>query len=181
MKMKKIISLAIILFSSQIVFAGQIDLKKSKLYWQGTKVTGRHWGDIKFKSGKITTKDGALAAAELIVDMNSFNATDLKGEWAEKFNGHLKGADFFEVKNYPTATLNVKKVEGFTVTADLTIKGVTKEVTFLVAKNGNKYTGTLTFDRTQFGIKYGSKSFFKSIGDKAIDNEVSLIFEVVTK
>lgn len=179
--MKKLILIATVLLTSHMVFAGNIDLGKSKLFWQGTKVTGRHWGDIKFKSGNVTTKDGALAGAEFVVDMNSFNATDLSGEWAEKFNGHIKGADFFEVEKYPTATLKVKKVEGFTVTADLTIKGVTQEVKFLVAKNGNKYTGTLTFDRTKFGIKYGSKSFFKSIGDKAIDNEVSLIFDVFAK
>jgi hypothetical protein len=29
-------------------------------------------------------------------------------------------------------------------------------------------------DRTKYDIKYGSKSFFESIGDKAIDNEFEL-------
>jgi hypothetical protein len=179
--MKKLFLIAAVLLSSHLVFAGDIDLGKSKLYWQGTKVAGRHWGDIKFKSGKVMTKDGALTGAEFVVDMKSFNATDLQGERAQKFNGHMQGADFFEVEKFPTAVLKVKKVEGFTVTADMTIKGVTKEVKFLVANNGKKFVGTLTFDRTAFGIKYGSKSFFKSIGDKAIDNEVSLLFDVVEK
>lgn len=179
--MKNIVILLVMVLASFNLSAADIDTSKSKLFWQGTKVTGRHWGTINFKKGSVTTKDGALTGAEFVVDMNSFNATDLQGEWSEKFNGHMKGEDFFEVKKYPTATLKVKKVEGFTVTADLTIKGVTQEVKFLTAKHGNTYTGTLTFDRTKFGIKYGSKSFFKSIGDKAIDNEVSLIFNVVAK
>lgn len=179
--MKNALLITLLLISSFSAFGADIDLKKSTLYWQGTKVTGRHWGTINFKSGSVSTKDNALTGAEFVVDMNSFNATDLSGEWSDKFNGHMKGEDFFETKKFPTATLKVKKVEGFTVTADMTIKGVTKEVKFLVVKNGKNYIGTLEFDRTQFGIKYGSKSFFKSIGDKAIDNEVSLIFNVVEK
>ena len=106
---------------------------------------------------------------------------DISGDLGAKFSSHLKGADFFETEKFPTATLKVKKVEGHSVTADLTIKGVTKEVKFLVAKMGKTYAGTLTFDRTLFGIKYGSKSFFKIIGDKAIDNMVSLVFNVTEK
>lgn len=179
--MKNLIVLALVALTSFNVSAGDIDLAKSKLFWQGTKVTGRHFGTINFKKGSVSTKDNALSGAEFVVDMNSFSATDLSGEWAEKFNGHMKGEDFFETKKYPTASLKVKKVEGFTVTADLTIKGVTNEVSFLVAKNGKSYIGSLNFDRTKFGIKYGSKSFFKSIGDKAIHNEVSLIFNIVEK
>lgn len=180
--MKKLILIATVLLTTHFAFAGDIDLGKSKLYWQGTKVTGsRHWGDIKFKSGKVMSKAGALTGAEFVVDMNTFNATDLSGDLSQKFNGHMKSADFFEVEKFPTATLKVKKVEGYTVTADLTLKGVTKKVQFLVANSGKSYTGTLTFDRTKFGIKYGSKSFFKSIGDKAISNEVSLVFNVVEK
>ncbi|WP_262923062.1 YceI family protein [Hymenobacter cellulosilyticus] len=42
-------------------------------------------------------------------------------------------------------------------------------------------SGTATIDRTQFDIKYGSKSFFESIGDKAIDNDFTLSFNVIAK
>ena len=47
---------------------------------------------------------------------------------------HLKGADFFDAAKFPTMTFKSKKVKSagkgkFTVTGDLTIKGVTKEVT----------------------------------------------------
>lgn len=179
--MRNVLMALCFLVSSFSVLAGDIDLKKSTLHWQGTKVTGRHWGTIGFKSGSITEKDGALTGGNFVVDMDSFTVTDLKGEWGEKLSSHLKNADFFEVKKHPTATLKVKKVEGMTVTADLTIKGKTNEVSFVLAKIGNAYQGTLTFDRTKFGIKYGSKSFFKSIGDKAIHDEVSLVFSVTQK
>ena len=38
----------------------------------------------------------------------------------------------------------------------------------------NKATATLVVDRTKYDIRYGSKTFFDSIGDKAIDNEFEL-------
>ena len=48
---------------------------------------------------------------------------------------HLRSADFFDVANYPTMTFRSKRIdaaapEDFKLTGDLTIHGVTKEVTF---------------------------------------------------
>ena len=60
----------------------------------------------------------------------------------KKRDDHLKSADFFDAKKYPTMTFKSKKftgsLEDFKVTGDLTIKDVTKEVTL----NG-KYTGSV--------------------------------------
>jgi hypothetical protein len=39
----------------------------------------------------------------------------------------------------------------------------------------------VTVDRTKFGLKYGSKTFFDSIGDKAINDEFTLTFNVIAK
>lgn len=52
-------------------------------------------------------------------------------------DGHLRSADFLDVENHPSITFRSKRVEGairsegdkFTITGDLTIRGVTKEVT----------------------------------------------------
>ena len=65
--------------------------------------------------------------------------------------------------------------------AELTVKGVTKPVSFSYQQKGNKYTGTLKFDRTKYGIKYGSGSFFDNLGDRMIHDEVTVEFIVVTK
>jgi hypothetical protein len=71
------------------------------------------------------------------------------------------------------------------VTGDLTIKGITKPVTFpakVGVKNGvAAASGTAVVDRTKYDIRYGSKSFFEGIGDKAIDNDFSLTFNVIAK
>jgi hypothetical protein len=57
--------------------------------------------------------------------------------------------------------------------------GQTHPVKFQVTewkKTGSSVSGktTLKLDRTKWGLKYGSSSFFKGLGDKAIDNEFSL-------
>jgi len=51
-----------------------------------------------------------------------------------KRDAHLKGPDFFDVAKFPTITFKSKTVkpvaaDKFTITGDLTIRGVTKEVT----------------------------------------------------
>jgi polyisoprenoid-binding protein YceI len=51
-------------------------------------------------------------------------------------DGHLKSADFFDVDNHPTMTFVATSFDGEDLTGDLTIKGVTKPVTFEVEFNG---------------------------------------------
>jgi polyisoprenoid-binding protein YceI len=50
----------------------------------------------------------------------------------------LKGADFFDVENYPRVTFVAKNVDikSGSVTGELTIKGITKEVTMTSEYNG---------------------------------------------
>jgi polyisoprenoid-binding protein YceI len=111
--------------------------------------------------------------------MTSLTTTDLTGEYQGKLNGHLKADDFFGTDKFPTASLNFKKITPkssslYVVTADLTIKGITKPVTFDLTVKGNTASTVVKIDRTKYNIKYGSKSFFESIGDKAINDDFDL-------
>ncbi|CCI54269.1 MAG: YceI family protein [Tetrasphaera jenkinsii] len=49
---------------------------------------------------------------------------------------HLKSADFFDVENYPTMRFVSTSFDGEELSGDLTIKDVTKPVTFEVEFNG---------------------------------------------
>ena len=126
-------------------------------------------------------KDGKITGGEFVADLTAFTVTDLEGEWKDKFLGHMKSGDFFDVAKYPTSKLVIKSVKGNKVTADLTVKDKTNEVTFDMKNKGNEYSGKLVFDRTKFGMIYGSGDFFKNLGDKMINNEVTVDFKFVVK
>ena len=169
-----------------------VDTKASTFKWHAKKVTGEHMGTVNFSGGTVQVEKGVLVGGTIEMDMTSIVATDLQGEYKGKLEGHLKSEDFFAVEKFNKATLVIKKVEdikgsktaeNYTVTADLTIKGITKEVKFpaIIVVKGNSVTANADFmiDRTQWDIRYGSKSFFEGIGDKAIDNEFNIKVRVV--
>jgi polyisoprenoid-binding protein YceI len=181
MKNLKTIALALLVAFGTTITAQtkKIDIAKSSVNWLAKKVTGQHSGTINLKDGTLIFKGKKVAGGSFVVDMTSVTATDLTGEYLAKLNGHLKSEDFFNVEKFSTATLVFKKVAPkangvYTVTANLTIKGITKPITFDLATTSNTATTTFMVDRTIYDIKYGSKSFFDSIGDKAIDNEFEL-------
>lgn len=168
----------------------KVDVNKSKVIWTGTKVGGRHEGTLKIKSGTVTLKNGYLASAEVVVDMNSIQCTDLKDKALnDKLVNHLKSADFFEVDKYPEAKFVVTKPDrrlnqDYMVYGKLTIKDKTSDVKFpatLIFEDNNKNfmtTISFVFDRTKHDIKYGSEKFFKNLGDKAIYDEVDVLIEL---
>lgn len=178
--MKKFLSMVLVL-SSFSLSALEVDLQKSTFSWLGKKVTGQHGGLVSLKEAKIEKVKGKLKSAEFVIDLNTITVSDLEGEYLTKFLTHIKSADFFDVAKYPTATLKVKEVKGNKVIGDLTVKGKTGEVIFDVKEEKNGYKGLLKFDRTKFDIVYNSKNFFQNLGDKMINDEVTVDFNVVLK
>ena len=65
----------------------------------------------------------------------------------------------------------------------MTVKDRTQKVNFKYKykKKEDAYVGKFTFDRTQFGMTYGSGSFFKGLGDKVISDEVKVAFKIKLK
>ncbi len=170
----------------------KVDTKASTIEWTGEKVTGKHTGTIAISSGEIVNNHGNLGG-KFVIDMTSITVTDLKDEKKGKLEGHLKSDDFFGVQKFPTSTFEITAVnpktgvtEGapnFDIKGNLTIKGITKEITFpakIKFGDGKMMTeGELKVDRSKFDVRYGSKSFFEDIGDKAIYDEFTLKLNVV--
>lgn len=101
------------------------------------------------------------------------------------FDGHLKSADFFDVETHPTITfrstsLDINPDGTGTITGDLTIKDITRSITFdgVINKVGQNFrsgvdmfgiSGTGTLKRSDYGVgKYAP-----NVGD-----EVELVIEV---
>jgi len=174
-------ALSIVLTTSVNAQSKKINADASSIEWTGKKIGGTHDGNIQLKSGSLEMKNGNITGGEFVVDMTSITNNDLKDpDYNGKLVGHLKSADFFNVEEYPTATLKIKSAEAFSskgtakVTGVFTIKGISKEITFDASKADGGYAATINIDRSEFDVRYGSKTFFSNIGDKAIDDIFTL-------
>lgn len=190
--MKQILILLIGVFSFSSVMATNpvdprnVDVVSSKIEWVGKKVTGKHTGTIMLKSGVLEMDErGNLVSGKFEIDMTSIKCTDLTGDTAAKLEGHLKSDDFFGVRNYNTAMLDVKRFVSngtpgeYKAIADLTIKNITKEIKFYVTANESGARANVTVDRTDFDVRYGSGSFFDNLGDKTIYDDFDLMINLV--
>jgi len=168
----------------------------STLGWEGKAVTHGHSGTAQFSNGELMVNGNQLVGGTVTVDMTTVKTTDIKdADSNTKFMGHINSDDFFSTAKYPSATFKITKVayikgaaadaNNANITGDLTIKGKTNSITFpakVGVKNGvAAASGTATVDRTKYDIKYGSKSFFEGIGDKAIYDDFNLSFNVIAK
>lgn len=190
-----LVAVAVMVSASAFVGPGKkataykVDSQKSILNWNGKKVTGEHSGTIKVSDGSLTVDGGKLSGGTFTFDMNSIVNTDLTdASYNAKFIGHMKSEDFFNTAKFPTSTFKVTKVtpkggDAYDITGNMTIKGITNAVTFpaTVKMTGNSVTadGKATLDRTKYDIRYGSKSFFENIGDKAIYDDFTVEMKLV--
>ena len=111
--------------------------------------------------------------------MTSITVTDLSaGNGKENLEGHLKSDDFFGIEAYPKANFTMTEVSGtngkYQVKGNMTIKGETNPVAFEMAVSDHTATASFKIDRTKYGIKYKSGSFFDNLKDKAIYDEFDL-------
>jgi polyisoprenoid-binding protein YceI len=126
-----------------------------------SKVRGR-FGD--FSADIVTAENPLESTLAATVQMASIDTGD------EGRDGHLRTNDFFDIEEHPTMTFRSTGITGsgtdYELTGDLTIKGVTKPVTFDlefggVGKDpwGNTRAGftlTGTINRKDFGMAYNA-------------------------
>ncbi|MGO4452637.1 YceI family protein [Arthrobacter sp. RAF14] len=104
------------------------------------------------------------AAVDATIQADSISTGDANRD------GHVKGADFFDVEQFPTLTFKSTGIEGdgedYKLNGDLTIKGVTVPVTFdaefggvAVDPFGNTRAGVsaeTTISRKEFGLTWNA-------------------------
>ncbi|WP_420553058.1 YceI family protein [Tenacibaculum aiptasiae] len=175
-----------------------INIAKSTIIWKGHKILGSHTGEIKLKNAGLTFDNGTLTKGSFIVDMNTIKAVELmkdgdddddennEGEEhddRDDLANHLKNEDFFDTNKYPEAIFTIKQAtkngNSYKITGDMTIKGITKEISFDATISEQTLKSHLKINRTDFGIKYGSGSFFKNLGDNIIKDQFDLIISLV--
>jgi len=92
----------------------------------------------------------------------------------EKRDAHLRNPDFLDVEKYPTMSYKMKSYkktgEGYTAIGDLTLRGVTKEITLIGNFNG---TTKDPLDNTRAGFNAEGKLNRKDFGmvwNKTLDS-----------
>ena len=153
-----------------------VNAQKSKVDWVGSKKSDFHTGSIPVKSGSVQVNGGTLVGGSFVVDVAGMKVTDAAGD---KLAGHLSTADFFDVAKFGEATFNISGVkyttaEKATLTGSVTIKGITKNISFEAIIRSADEKGFFAeaffpIDRTLFGINYG-------VG--AIDTQVQLAVHI---
>jgi len=168
----------------QIIKSGtfNLDTEKSNIEWLGKKLTGSHNGNIKAQKGMIQVDEkGNITAGNFILDMSTINCTDLEGESKQGLEEHLNNADFFNTTEFPIASFEISKVKSDTIFGILTIKNISNEIQFNYKKIGElSYEADIIIDRTQFNIKYASKTFIPDIGDRFIYDDFEIKLNPIT-
>lgn len=104
------------------------------------------------------------SSIKAVIKSASFNSNDANRD------GHVKGADFFDVEQFPELTFAVTGIEGagetYKVSGDLTIKGNTRPVVLDTEFNGVAvdpfgatragFSGSTVISRKDFGLTWNA-------------------------
>ena len=183
------------------------DTAESHVEWIGTKVSGYHVGTLKIKSGELSVANGEVSGGNFILDMTTIKAVgpeNVPPDANAKLTGHLLSAEFFDTGKYPEASFVITGVKPFngtlndaddprqqhlnkykvtnpthTVSGNLTVKGITKNIEFpaAITLNGNTVEARAKFniDRKLWDIVYAGKP------DDLIRDEIHLGILLVAK
>ncbi len=122
-------------------------------------------------SGEFTEFDATITAdfdnldasnVEFVIQTASIDTAN------EKRDGHLRSPDFFDAENHPQITFKSKRItkvdkDTFSVVGDLTMRGVSKEITLRVDYLGEMeafgetragYELSTTINRKDFGVSW---------------------------
>ncbi len=146
-------------------------------------------GNFKSFNGSVTTNDNNFENAQVkfSADVNSINTQN------DKRDRHLKSDDFFNAKKFPQVTFKSKsfnKVDdkNYKMVGNLTIRGITKEITLDVKLNGIikdpwgntragfKITGEI--NRFDYGLKWNK---LMEAGGAVVSKTVDIVINAELK
>lgn len=193
--MKNFLLVSILLMGLNLSSQVQMDLSKSSIKWIGKEITTKeHFGALKFSKAQLEFNGDVLTGGEFTVDMTTLDVQDLSGGGKQRLEGHLRSDDFFSVNKHQTSYLKINEVlppelsrieadnNSFEVSGELTIKGITHPIVFTIKPvSDQSYVADLTFDRSDYNVRFRSGSFFENLGDKLILDDIKLEVTLVKK
>ncbi len=167
-----------------------IDAAASRLEWSGRNIAKRHHGTIAVSRGSISIENGLPLSGEFVLDMNLIVNLDLEDEaYNSMLIRHLKSDDFFDVARYPTVTYSLNTAEPLTgatpgspnylLRGVLELKGKQRPLNLAtevaaMEQGVLKARAACDFDRTLWGVIYGSGRFFEKLGMHLVSDLVTV-------
>ena len=162
--------------------------------WLGKRTVGnRHTGTVKVAGGELKVNQGRLLSGKITLDMSSVAVNNMKDPGAKAdLESHLKDADFFEVKKYPTGEFIFNEVLpsntpdfNWVISGKLTLKGKTEPVNIPVKMTItddelNAQSANFVINRTKWGINFQS-GLLGTVKDKIIEDIVPLSLTITAK
>ena len=167
-----------------------VDTVSSKIGWEGSKTLIVNYfdrGTVGLKNGSFEVRDGVIVSGTFTVDMTSITAISTgRGDGQDRLSTHLKSPDFFGAAKYPTAVFTLTEVkESGQISGDLTIKGITKPVTFSTSVESSggeaRATAEVVLDRTLWDVRYGSGKFFQNLGNNVISDNFKVTLDIAAR
>lgn len=156
--------------------------------------------DFGIKHMGISTVHGRFAIKDGLIELDPDNLPDSSvvatidvasvDTGVAQRDTHLKSPDFFDTAKFPTATFKSTKIvragDGYDVTGDLNLHGVTKPVTLhldspskeqigMDKKPHRGFTATTTLHREDFGLNWNGTL---SSGDAMLGDDVKMEFDI---
>lgn len=166
----------------------------STITWNAKKFGGEHTGTVKLNKGSLNVNGSKLTGGSFEIDMTSIADTDITNpEFNSKLTNHLKSEDFFSAEKHPVSTFKITKATpvtkpeagapNYTITGDLTIKGITNAVTFPATVKIDGKTAeaeaSIELDRTKWDIKFRS-GMLGTAADKVIYDAFTINLKLTT-
>jgi polyisoprenoid-binding protein YceI len=168
-----------------------VDTAASYVRFTGNGVGKNHPGKFKLNYGATAVANDTISGGSFVINVKSMNLEQEGEHIKNKLRPHLLSGDFFDADKFGTATFEITNVvpyqldkdakkslvEGanFTIRGNLTIKDVTKNISFpaRVDLDGNKLKAKANFDidRREWQMNYGND---KTLGDKFISETVNI-------
>jgi polyisoprenoid-binding protein YceI len=174
-----------------------VDTAESKVRFTGHGVGKNHPGNFKLSSGHVHIANNQITGGDFVINIKSMDVEQKEEMFQKKLKPHLLSGDFFDADKFGTAKFEITKVEpykpdendssivdgaNFNISGNLTIKDVTKNITFpaRVDLDDNTLKGKANFDidRRQWQMNYGND---KTLGDKFISETVNVELDLQAK
>ena len=181
--------------TSEMAVSYNVDVEASKINWVGSKPAGQHNGIVSLSEGNLKVNDGQLVGGNVVIDMTTIEAQDLEGQDKKDLENHLMGYSngkedhFFNATKYPEATFEITGMgtveDQAMLSGNLTLKETSKNITFPVLVSMNEADKSIVItsddvvlDRTEWGIKFMSKSFIENLGDNFVNDDMKISFDL---